>query len=76
MRELSNHTDKIRLGVIGMGVDNMASTLVLLNRPRSVQKPESSLSCRVPVVVAKQTSKPLAAAHLPFHRTGHQQIPL
>ena len=27
---MSKETDKIRLGVIGMGVDNMASTLVLL----------------------------------------------
>ncbi len=33
--------------------------------PRSVQKLESSHSCRVPVVVAKQTPKPLAAIHLP-----------
>ena len=42
----------------------------VISRPRSVQKLESSISCRVPVVVAKQTPKPLAAVHLPFlHRS-------
>jgi phage terminase large subunit-like protein len=35
-------------------------------RPRSVQKLKSSVSCGIPVVVAKQTAKPLAAVHPPF----------
>ena len=38
--------------------------------PRSVQKLESSISCCIPVIVAKQSTKPLAASHLPrFHRS-------
>ena len=37
---------------------------------RSVQKLESSVSCRIPVVVAQQSTQPLAAIHLPFlHRS-------
>ena len=36
--------------------------------PRVVRKKKSSMSCRIPVVVAKQSAKPLAALHLPFFR--------
>ena len=36
--------------------------------PRSVQKLESLVSCGIPVVVAKQSAKPLAAVYPPFFR--------
>jgi len=42
----------------------------LLRVGRSLQKPESSISCRIPVVVAKQSAKPLAAVHLPYSITS------
>jgi transcriptional regulator with AAA-type ATPase domain len=42
--------------------------------PRSVQKQESPVSCRIPVVVAKQSAEPLAAVHLPFPRRA--ELPL
>jgi DNA-directed RNA polymerase subunit N (RpoN/RPB10) len=38
--------------------------------PRSVRKLESSVSRRVPVVVAQQSAKPLAVVHPPFFRSG------
>ena len=44
-KEMSNKTDRIRLGVIGMGVHNMASTLVLL-------KDESDLRYEITAVCA------------------------
>jgi hypothetical protein len=34
--------------------------------PRSVQKLESSVSRRIPVVIAKKSTKPLVAIHLPI----------
>ena len=36
--------------------------------PRRVQKLESLVSCGIPVVVAKQSAKPLAAVYPPFFR--------
>jgi hypothetical protein len=38
---------------------------------RTVQKLESSISCRIPVVVAKKSAKPLAATQLPFLHQVH-----
>ncbi len=69
-KEMSNKTDRIRLGVIGMGVHNMASTLVLL-------KDESDLRYEITAVCAgsQATIDEVCARHeIPFACTDYREL--